>query len=438
MILHIPTLYTEFACIGGSCPDNCCIGWELDIDEETYGYYMDVPGEFGVRLRESISDIEPTEDDDGGHTFSLKVGGRCPFLNSENLCDIVCELGPEALCEICAEYPRRTFYYGPYVTRSLTLSCPEACRLVMDPSRELAFTEKDLGGSDDLSENDMFADAVHAAADAALSCLLKKGAPLKEKVLAYLHFANEFQKRLSVPEAADASTAAGALAAAEEAAKAELCRRAGVDLGKCGAPSSSDSLSAAEAAAKAELCGGAASTSQTAPAPAGAESAEAALFVKSAADELLGILKDAEHLKPDCTDELSLMEAYINEKGDGLAAALKSFAASDSYDSAAAIKLLAYFTDRYFPCAYYDCDAAGSVGFACACTGAAILSWAAEYEKNGRLTHERRRQIISLFSREIEHSDYNIDYMMEEISFSEALKPAGLLKIAGVLLDLPQ
>ncbi len=29
----------SFNCIGGRCPDNCCIGWDVDIDKKTYHDY---------------------------------------------------------------------------------------------------------------------------------------------------------------------------------------------------------------------------------------------------------------------------------------------------------------------------------------------------------------------------------------------------------------
>ena len=54
MKLRIPDFYDSFHCIGSECPDNCCIGWELDIDEDTYEYYKNVPGEFGDRLRANM------------------------------------------------------------------------------------------------------------------------------------------------------------------------------------------------------------------------------------------------------------------------------------------------------------------------------------------------------------------------------------------------
>ena len=35
MILRVPFYYKEFHCIADACKDSCCIGWEIDIDEET-------------------------------------------------------------------------------------------------------------------------------------------------------------------------------------------------------------------------------------------------------------------------------------------------------------------------------------------------------------------------------------------------------------------
>ena len=52
-IKRVPTYFNEFACIGGACEDNCCIGWEVDIDDESLEVYKSVGGEFGDRLRGS-------------------------------------------------------------------------------------------------------------------------------------------------------------------------------------------------------------------------------------------------------------------------------------------------------------------------------------------------------------------------------------------------
>ena len=36
MTYDYPSYYSQFHCIGGSCPDSCCIGWEKDPSETDF------------------------------------------------------------------------------------------------------------------------------------------------------------------------------------------------------------------------------------------------------------------------------------------------------------------------------------------------------------------------------------------------------------------
>ena len=42
----IPKYMTQFKCIGGACEDNCCIGWDVDIDKNTYLKYKNVRADY--------------------------------------------------------------------------------------------------------------------------------------------------------------------------------------------------------------------------------------------------------------------------------------------------------------------------------------------------------------------------------------------------------
>ena len=53
-----PDYYRQFTCIGGECPDTCCAGWEIDIDEDSYAYYNSVEGPFSKRLKEMYPDAQ--------------------------------------------------------------------------------------------------------------------------------------------------------------------------------------------------------------------------------------------------------------------------------------------------------------------------------------------------------------------------------------------
>ena len=48
--LIYPNYYKKFRCIAGDCRDNCCIGWEIDVDGDTLRKYEKIGGDFGARL----------------------------------------------------------------------------------------------------------------------------------------------------------------------------------------------------------------------------------------------------------------------------------------------------------------------------------------------------------------------------------------------------
>ena len=139
MLIEYPSYMEKFRCVGGSCPDTCCAGWIVDVDEESYYYYQTVPGKFGERLRQHL------KDEDGAKYFPMTREKRCPFLNRQNLCDIFTELGEDRLCQVCTEYPRWYTRVGYYEQQDLSLSCMEAARLF--------FTEPEISYCRAMSED---------------------------------------------------------------------------------------------------------------------------------------------------------------------------------------------------------------------------------------------------------------------------------------------
>lgn len=123
MILEYPEYFERFRCIGGDCPDTCCAGWEVDIDDESAEYYKSVKGPFGDILRSHI------REEDGERYFPLTEKHRCPFLNDKNLCDIYSNIGEESLCQTCTEYPRYFMDIGNYEQMDMSLSCMELGRI---------------------------------------------------------------------------------------------------------------------------------------------------------------------------------------------------------------------------------------------------------------------------------------------------------------------
>ena len=124
MELIFPTYYHSFHCLAGDCPDSCCKEWTVDIDPETVQLYRGLDGALGNRLRQVLADTP-----DG--TVMTIEAGRCPMWRTDGLCRIQAELGHDALCKTCREFPRLTHDYGDFIELGLELSCPEAARLIL-------------------------------------------------------------------------------------------------------------------------------------------------------------------------------------------------------------------------------------------------------------------------------------------------------------------
>ena len=124
MLITKPAYYDDFRCIASRCPDSCCKEWDVQVDSEAAALYRSLSGDLGNRLREVLH----TED---GETVMTIVNGRCPMWRSDGLCRIQAELGEEALCKTCREFPRLTHDYGDFLEQQLELSCPEAARILL-------------------------------------------------------------------------------------------------------------------------------------------------------------------------------------------------------------------------------------------------------------------------------------------------------------------
>ena len=140
MLLRVPDYFEQFRCLAGDCPHTCCAKWEVVIDEDTARRYAAEPGPFGERLRSVLQ-----RDQEGDLCFPLD-GGRCPFLDGENLCEIHRRLGEAATSVTCREHPRFTEEYGPFREITLSASCPAANALLLGSRESLTFRETESGG----------------------------------------------------------------------------------------------------------------------------------------------------------------------------------------------------------------------------------------------------------------------------------------------------
>lgn len=125
MKLIAPDYYNSFSCIASACRHSCCVGWDIAVDDYTYEYYKSVGGALGEKLKNSISLS------DEGACFKTDSDFRCPFLQGDGLCEIICSLGEGALCNICADHPRFRNYFADRTQIGLGLSCEAAAKLIL-------------------------------------------------------------------------------------------------------------------------------------------------------------------------------------------------------------------------------------------------------------------------------------------------------------------
>ena len=131
----VPNYYYKFKCIADKCKHNCCIGWEIDIDDETMELYNMLDDEFGEKIRQNIKGEIPH--------FILQENDRCPFLNKNGLCDIIAKYGEDAICDICYLHPRFKNFYSSFEEMGLGLCCEEAVRIILSNEEPFCIGEYD-------------------------------------------------------------------------------------------------------------------------------------------------------------------------------------------------------------------------------------------------------------------------------------------------------
>ena len=130
--------HDSFVCLAGACPDTCCAGWEIVIDEhslEAYAQRTKAGDTFAKQLSRSV---------DWEESVFRQTNRRCAFLEDNDLCALYTAMGPEALCDTCRNYPRHMEEFEGLREYSLSLSCPEAARIILTGEKPQSFlTEED-------------------------------------------------------------------------------------------------------------------------------------------------------------------------------------------------------------------------------------------------------------------------------------------------------
>jgi len=158
-----------------------------DIDEDTALYYKSVSGLMASRLKANISRDNPPH-------FILDSHDRCPFLNADNLCDIILSLGEDHLCTICSEHPRFHNALPGRQESGVGLCCEEAARLILGWERPAALCAY---GSSEV-EDDLIEIRDHV-----IKLLQNREKPIRERTKNVLNYARGILPQKSMEEWAD-------------------------------------------------------------------------------------------------------------------------------------------------------------------------------------------------------------------------------------------
>lgn len=110
----------KFKCLQADCPDTCCKGWSMQLDDITFEKYKGAGLENAVAYDGDIRVMKRDEKTD----FCVKFEG--------GICAIHKDKGAGFLGDACNFYPRVVRKMGDETLMTLTPSCPEVVRLMLE------------------------------------------------------------------------------------------------------------------------------------------------------------------------------------------------------------------------------------------------------------------------------------------------------------------
>ncbi len=188
MIIRKQQDFDSFKCIADKCPKSCCIGWQIMIDENSLNKYKNTDGEFSTRIQSSVNFKDSS---------FKQHNTRCSMLNENGLCDLQSTLGEGYLCDTCRLYPRHTEEFLDLREYSLSLSCPEVVRMILEPEYDFSFAESENEACDNPEDFEDFDflifDKLEYARDKILEVASDKSIPLVDRMAFIANAAYELQ-----------------------------------------------------------------------------------------------------------------------------------------------------------------------------------------------------------------------------------------------------
>lgn len=134
MYYRQPRYFNDFQCVGGTCPNSCCIGWRIDWTQEEIDKVKNAP-DCSPELKSLCEKSFEYNTDTGKNNIILGDKERCPFLTNDDFCRIQRELGVAFLSHTCTIYPRKRFVTGSTLYRFCHMSCPEVLKKLLNDEK---------------------------------------------------------------------------------------------------------------------------------------------------------------------------------------------------------------------------------------------------------------------------------------------------------------
>ncbi|MEA4966260.1 MAG: flagellin lysine-N-methylase [Oscillospiraceae bacterium] len=194
MKIHTPSYGDAFVCAAGTCADTCCNAWEVVVDDETRARYEAMPGPLGKRVRAAL------RRDSDGDSYLAFSGRGCPMLTEDGLCSLQQAFGEEALSRVCRRYPRFTCEFGALTEEGLSLSCPAACRLILETPFSITERITDAPPAlNDLDPGRFY--AVLRGRALAFRIAGNRAFPVRQRAALLLSLGGELEKAFDAPDA---------------------------------------------------------------------------------------------------------------------------------------------------------------------------------------------------------------------------------------------
>lgn len=373
MLYVRPNYYDKFKCVADRCEATCCAGWQIVIDEAALLRYKSEQGEYGEALRNRI--------DWGEGVFVQDCHKRCAFLKENNLCEMYERLGEESLCVTCANYPRHIEEFENLREITLTISCPEVARILLEQKEPVKFTEEEIDTDEEKFDDfdPFYFSYLEDARKIMITILQNRSLPVAVRVSLVQKMAEEMQ---NIIEESDLFDLADVFETYEEDANLEKAvRKAEQEL--------NDFYDSVE---------------------------EEFLYSEAVFERLY----ELEFLSEDWEEYLDkCWKTLYGDGAQGYRNIQEKFreycmqASIDGIDMDILLEqLLVYFVSAYFCGAVYDDNVIGKIKMSIDSVTVLYEMFLAKWaEQEGHLSGKDIQRIVYRYSRELEHSDVNLGRM---------------------------